>query len=45
MPVIPRPHEVDLWMTAPWEELKALQRPLLDDALMIVDRPGKSDAP
>lgn len=30
--------EVELWLTADWQQAKALQRPLPDDALQIVER-------
>jgi putative SOS response-associated peptidase YedK len=53
MPIIPRPcrlilttqEEIDIWMTAPPAEALKLQRPLADDALIVVARGEKQDPP
>jgi putative SOS response-associated peptidase YedK len=38
MPVIlTNPDDWDLWMTAPWSEAKALQRPLDDDLISLIE--------
>lgn len=40
MPVIlTEPDEVEQWLTAPWPEAKALQRPLADDKLQRAEKP------
>ena len=44
--ILRTPEECDVWMRAPWEDAAALQRQVLpDDALMIVARGVKKDAP
>ncbi len=44
MPVIlTTSHEIDRWMTAPAEEALQLQRPLADDAIVIVARGERED--
>jgi putative SOS response-associated peptidase YedK len=44
MPMILRtPEEVELWMTAPWDQAKKLQRPLPTGVLTIVAVGRKED--
>jgi putative SOS response-associated peptidase YedK len=34
--------EVENWLTAPWEDAKALQGPLPDDMLVVVRAPDRA---
>ncbi|MCO5081606.1 MAG: SOS response-associated peptidase [Rhizobiaceae bacterium] len=45
MPVLlTTPDEVEHWLTAPWNDAKALQRPLPDGVLEVVTRPASPEA-
>jgi len=41
--ILTEPHEWETWLTAPWKEAQALQRPLPDGAFRIVLRGEKED--
>ena len=43
--ILTTPEDIGTWMTAPAKEALELQRPLPDDALRIVSRGQKQDAP
>lgn len=46
MPVIlTTPEEIEIWMTASWEEAKVLQRPLPPGVLKVVSVGPKEDPP
>ena len=46
MPVIlTTPDEIEIWMTAPWEQAKLLQRPLPPGVLRVVSVGPKEDPP
>lgn len=46
MPVIlTTPEEIEIWMTAPWEEARRLQRPMPSGSLRIVSVGPKEDPP
>lgn len=46
MPVIlTTADEIEMWMTAEWDRARALQRPLADDALVLLDQPVRAGPP
>jgi len=46
MPVVlTEANEVEAWLEAPWQEAKALQRPLAEDALIILPTTDTTDQP
>ncbi|MBP2551198.1 putative SOS response-associated peptidase YedK [Neorhizobium galegae] len=42
--ILTTPEEVDIWLTAPWDEARHLQRPLAANMLVIVPPQPKGTA-
>lgn len=43
--ILTEPDEIETWLSAPWDEAKALQRLLPDGTMTIVGRDWKEDPP